>query len=86
MLVTINTYDVWGNEIDGYDINDIFKYGEFDFDYTTADDEQILDFLKGHYFNSSITLDDIDIDDDIDCIQISDAKNGRPVCEILPIR
>ena len=46
MQVQVNTYDVWGNDKDGYDVNDVYRQGEFEFDGNWNKDRDIFKFLK----------------------------------------
>jgi hypothetical protein len=83
---TIITYDVWGNDTDGYDINDKHKHGTYDFsasNYDINNDIDIIDFLQDVYFANPVKLSDIDIEGDIECCYVNDAKNGKPILEII---
>jgi hypothetical protein len=83
---TVITYDVWGNDTDGYEVNDISTYGTFDFtenDYDINNDIDIIDFLQDVYFADPVKLSDIDIDGDIECCYISYANTGRPLLEVV---
>jgi len=50
--VSIITYDVWGNNKDGYEVNDKFRYGTFKTDISLLDTEKgVLNFLNEVFFN-----------------------------------
>lgn len=78
---TLWSYDVWGNETDGFDVNDRSAYSR---DVSMPDqptDKHILLALKRcGYLLNSVKLSDLDISGDDICIYIDDAKNGRPLC------
>ena len=83
MLATINTYDVWGNEKEGFEVNDTRYYGQFNFDVDINNDNDILDFLNDNYFAIPQSFQDIDFDDDVEAIYVNDAKTGMPLLEVI---
>jgi hypothetical protein len=74
--------DVWGNEEDGWDLNQSFSTNrlyEIDFE----DDEQILAQLKASgELADWISLDDIDIDGDQNTLFIENSHNSRPLLHL----
>ncbi len=84
MQVTIYTYDVWGNEDDGFDVNDVFTYGTYDLE--DASDEGIIAFLNEHFFKNAQTLETINLDNlqqDTLWIELEQADNGKPIGRIV---
>lgn len=83
------TYDVWGNEQDGFEVNDKYRSGAFDFplevktynagtpqEFVSANptDEQIVSILG---INCAIETDGDDL-----TIYVNRASNGKPICEL----
>jgi hypothetical protein len=74
-------YDVWGNDEDGYEVNDCFAgppielEGEQHFDNAIVL-EKLMESGFQHY---GATVDDLTFDSDEDIIYINDAKNGKPI-------
>lgn len=58
------TYDVWGNEEDGFEVNNKFEVdNHIDIDYDNVTDEEILSILKRYgVVDNDTTLDDIEIE------------------------
>ena len=77
----IDYFDVWGNEQDGYDVNNLacILTGITITDDST--DKDIINYLYSiHYLNTN-DIDKFDVYDDGDMIEIS-LKNGFPVCRL----
>lgn len=73
----VNHYDVWGNEDDGWEVNDSSNAGEIEFD-SEPSDEEIWDALV----NTGIaygSFKDAEFESHGDGIAINYKKNGRPV-------
>ncbi len=76
--VTINNYDLIGN-----DVNDTYRYGQFEFTGGRDKDADILAFLNEVYFNKRVNISRLAFDDNgYDTIYINKA-NGTPICEIV---
>jgi hypothetical protein len=76
------TLDVWGNEIDGYDVNDRSRAGYIELveSYT---DHDILQALKDENFlKESVKFTDINIDGDDTLIFIDSAENAYPLFQL----
>lgn len=85
---TIYWYDVWGNDEDGYEVNDIWPRGTITF----FAEESIFNkgtehqFIRYHISDAAIkneleTNRELDIDGDSDIIYVNIASNGKPYCE-----
>jgi len=83
----IDYFDVWGNEIDGFGVNNLCKFGIIEFaDYPTELQIQNA-FKKIEYWNKSVkrTQWRIDGNSDADFIEIEQKKDGRPLCRLVRI-
>lgn len=80
----VNYHDVWFNSDENtWDINNLCKEDveiELTENYTSADILQALKNIK--FLKDSVTLDDIDIQDDYEMIEIYQADNAMPVCRL----
>jgi hypothetical protein len=74
----LNYFDVWGNEEDGYEVNDQTRHEHDDFPDVIAD-QSVLDFLINKDYIVDATLDDLEICDQGDYIQILDKLTGKPL-------
>jgi len=76
------TYDLWGNEEDGFEVNDVYRYDKFVIEENTSDVtliEALRDVLPGIFHN--IPWYDIMIEGEDDgCLYFS--HNGVPLCEL----
>ncbi len=84
--VHIQTFDVWGNAEDGYNVNDTFSYGTFE---CSSEDDLCGDtvgFLNEHFFKSVVSADklEIRIEDNGDYldIEVNEAEDGKPICQL----
>lgn len=83
MKAIIKYYDVLGNAKQGYDINDVYQYGEYDFAGNRDNDEDIIAFLNAFYFNKTISLEQMIMGMDQEyVVTIESASDGKPICEI----
>lgn len=86
MKVAIWILDVWGNEKDGFEVNDRsrFSVANVGEDFFEAEDWEILAFLKDEGFlKNTVKLSQITIDGDGESnITVDEKKSGRPLCTI----
>ena len=84
MKLSVYNYDVWGNDEDGYDVNDVYHYGTFEQDVDLANDESVVNFLKDIGFAiDTATVEDFDFDGDAEwTVYLNESKNQYPFCEI----
>jgi hypothetical protein len=76
------TYDLWGNEEDGYEVNDVYRTPEilrFDAECTDA---ELLAYLESDAGPLNPGECEIDATSDEDRIYIIAASDGHPVCEL----
>ena len=74
--------DVWGNEADGFDVNDAFRTHftcELPDNFT---DTELINKLKDFYFAPSVNNDDVEISDIGDDTVIYIDYNGKPQIEL----
>ncbi len=78
--------DVWGNEKEGFEVNNVFRldvYIELPEDFTKADIVKALKlvgYLKKHVQNRQVTM-----DGDENFIYLEQTKNGCPVCYLYKV-
>jgi len=74
------TYDVWGNEEDGFEVNETFRRGSIQLP-ANADEDAILPALrKAGYLSSGATKRTVEVDwGDEGWIELTIAKNGKPL-------
>ena len=71
------SYDVWGNEDEGYEVNDVFRTSSV-FDIPDdATDEQILEIIEAKKY---VEIDNNVMADDI--IYFQSSNTGKPLGEI----
>lgn len=79
------TYDVWGNEKDGYEVNDVSRTSETYKLFKDYTDREILEALQeqGAIPKAGISLKLIEIEGDFDT-SLAFYYNGRPEFELRP--
>ena len=80
-LRLIDYFDVWGNERDGYAVNDSTEQAVFELDdYPTY--AEVLRLLKRiGYFRKTVRMNSVRFTGYDDSIEIEDRK-GRPICRL----
>ena len=53
MLVQIRKYDVIGNPVDGFEVNDSWPHSEVEYDGDWEDDVQLTAFVSKNFFKTS---------------------------------
>jgi hypothetical protein len=86
-IYEIIRYDVWGNEKDGFEVNDAHHTGVFVSLTKDASDEQIIRALKNEgYISRNCRFTTFGVDhsfgDPPQAIYIEHAKSGAPFCEL----
>jgi hypothetical protein len=78
----VYTLDVWGNEDDGFEVNDRSRAGTVVIP-TDATDEDIVRLLRANAFlDPRVKASDIDIDGDDYSMTVDDAKTGQPIFQL----
>jgi hypothetical protein len=73
--------DVWGNEEDGFDVNDVYRTHikiECDFE----DDDSILIALKNAGYLPNYTVDELQIVGDENFLSINDDDSWKPLLQL----
>ena len=81
----IDYFDVWGNEEDGWEVNDQTVVEEKIWISDDTTEEELFNYLKDTvgYFNRNTKFSDVEIQwYDPDFIEIFQAKDGCPVCSL----
>ena len=81
----IDYFDVWGNEEDGWEVNDQTVVEDKIWISDDTTEEELFNYLKDTvgYFNRNTKFSDVEIQwDDPDFIEIFQASDGCPVCSL----
>jgi hypothetical protein len=75
----INYFDVWGNEEDGWEVNNLCSEGYIELkDYT--DKNEIIDALQEmNLLNEKASADTVHFYNDYEMIELFEEANGRPL-------
>lgn len=76
----VNYFDVWGNEEDGWEVNNLCTEGTYESEGNT--DEAYLHMLihEANFLLDTVTLDDIEFSQDsFEMIEFSRKDNGKPL-------
>jgi hypothetical protein len=80
----VDYFDVWGNEEDGWEINNLSKEGEIVLEDFKP--ETIIESLKDFGFLSEIcSLENVAIEWAGDIIEVLEKSNGKPLCSLREI-
>lgn len=77
----VDYFDVWGNEEDGFEVNNLCVVEEVKIELDEDSTHQnIIDILKEqNYLKQTVKLSDFDVWDDFEMIEFSDVNNGMPL-------
>ena len=79
------SYDVWGNESDGYEVNQSFTTGEYvDIDPDSTDKELLVSLIRQDFIKDSISFDAVTITGEREYSLYFD-YNGKPEFELRPV-
>ena len=84
-LWKVHTFDVWGNETDGFEVNGVFTWGTITLPNDPTD-EEILAALKEEDFvkpRTPVHYYDYDRDTYENIIEIKVASNRKPAFQLL---
>lgn len=78
----IITYDVWGNDEDGYEVNDSHQSGIIHLEGDDCYDAAIIlqKLQEASYFNDDVEVQHLSWDADDGIVYINDAVDGKPIC------
>ena len=76
------SYDVWGNESDGYEVNQSFHTGEYiEIDPDLSDKDLLISMIRQGFIKDSICFDAVDIQGEPE-YSLYFEYNGRPEFEL----
>lgn len=79
-----DVFDVWGNEKDGWEVNDTASVGEFEIpENIIEDDKKLLEFFVEHGWLVSSDRRQLEVNGDFGAIEILERKTGRPLYWLL---
>jgi hypothetical protein len=79
------SYDVWGNESDGYEVNQAFTTGEYvELDTDTSDKELLISLIRQGFAKDSICFESVDIQGE-QGYSLYFEYNGKPEFELRPV-
>lgn len=79
MKYRLFTYDLWGNDKDGYQINDYYYQGIFTLSPALTDKEIFKEIGIKPQSQNHVEFDSIG---DENTLYIISKKNGKPICEL----
>jgi hypothetical protein len=83
----INYFDVWGNEGDGFEVNNLCKEGEIELTESPDDQEILTALIDFGFIREDVTLEQIDIAAyDLDFIEFFQASNQYPIGRLEVVR
>lgn len=85
-VYNVHALDVWGNERDGYEVNDIYpSQGRVTF-YNDATNTEIVSAMKrGGFIRPGIHTRSIQIEGDEEIVYLNVARTGKPVFELRAV-
>lgn len=78
----VYNYDVWGNEDDGFDVNDVFRWGSVILPENPTLAQVIENLKRVGFLSDEATVESIREDGDDDVIYLDDASNNYPLCQL----
>ena len=79
------SYDVWGNDEDGYEVNQAFHTGEYvDIDPYLSDNDLLNQLTEKGFITESVDYDEVRIDGEPEYSLYFEYK-GRPEFELRPV-
>lgn len=78
----INYHDVWGNQEDGWEVNNMCSEGELELSEDYTNNEIVLKLIDFGFFKPTVTLEDVRIWDDYHMIELYQSANNKPECRL----
>jgi hypothetical protein len=77
----INYFDVWGNEEDGWEVNNLCSEGYITVkDYTNVEEiVQALKDMERPFLNELATVEALEVHNDYEMIEFFEKRNGMPL-------
>lgn len=82
----INYFDVWGNQKDGYEVNNLCNEGTIELEDYTSDKEIVEKLKEFGFFADHVRTNMINIWNDYEMIEIYERKTGKPICRLELVR
>lgn len=77
----VNYFDVWGNEEDGWEVNNLCNEGEIEVDDTSS--KGLLEAVKDFgFFNENATMDTVEVYNDYDFVEFFEKSNNKPLARL----
>lgn len=78
----INYFDVWGNEVDGWEVNNLCEEGVLEIE-ENANNEELIEALKDFgFFNDNANINTVEVWNDFEMIEFFDKKTHCPLCRL----
>lgn len=74
--------DVWGNEDDGWEVNDEYHVGTFEALETDSDEMIVRDLAAAGYLEEGSTLEDVAVVGDWELMFLMDADTTKPLLRL----
>lgn len=81
LTYTVLSLDVWGNEEDGFEVNDRCRVGTIDLDESLNSDDVLRELDGAGYVHASLCEVNDAIGDEY-TLHIDSAQNGRPLLQL----
>lgn len=81
-MIKVLALDVWGNEEDGFDINDYDRSWDLDVAFECTNEFLLKALISEGLINYHVTLAMVRFDDFDTSTLLLDAKTGKPIFEI----
>ena len=79
-------FDVWGNEKDGWEVNDTASAGKFEIpEEIINDDKRLLEFLVAHTRLQTTDRRRLEVNGDYGCIEVRERKSKRPLYWLMMV-
>lgn len=79
----IDYFDIWGNENDGYEVNNLCVVFDDLFISDGITNGELIDYLKKiNFFSEDATENTITVNDMGDMIEFETSDNGYPLCRL----
>lgn len=78
MIIFINYWDVWGNENDGWDVNDVSRHTLKNSEPPKTETDVLAVLIDNDIVYADITLEDLTLEFSECSVEITEFKTGRP--------
>lgn len=84
-LYNVHGLDVWGNEEDGFDVNDVYpSRGKVEIPFGAKHADIVRVLKEDGYIDGDVKPSDVEIDGDEYMFEVNAKSNGRPVYQLRP--